>query len=81
MIYNIKEELKMSDIIKAPIPGTVWEINVVEGQTVKVDDPLLVLEAMKMQNDILSLYSGTVSKIFVNKGDSVSVNTDLIEII
>lgn len=71
----------MSNVMKAPIPGMVWEINVVEGQKVAVDELVLVLEAMKMQNDILSLYEGTVSKIYVKKGDTVNVNADLIEIV
>lgn len=52
----------MANMIKAPIPGTVWDIKVAEGQKVEVNDLVLVLEAMKMQNEILSLYAGTVSK-------------------
>lgn len=71
----------MSDMIKAPMPGLIWEVRVVEGQQLKIDDPVLVLEAMKMQNEIYTNYAGTVSKIFVKKGDVVNANADLIEII
>ena len=57
--------------VKAPLPGTITEIKVNIGDTVKVGDVVLVLEAMKMQNNIESEYAGTVTSITVNQGDSV----------
>ena len=57
--------------VKAPLPGTITEIKVNIGDTVKVGDVVLVLEAMKMQNNIESEYEGTVTSITVKQGESV----------
>ena len=57
--------------IKAPLPGTINAINVKVGDTVAVGDIVIVLEAMKMQNNIESEYAGTVTSITVSQGDSV----------
>ena len=57
--------------VKAPLPGTVLDIKVNVGDTVKVGDIVLVLEAMKMQNNIESEFEGTVTSIVVKQGESV----------
>ena len=57
--------------VKAPLPGTITELKVQEGQQVNVGDVVLVLEAMKMQNNIESEYAGTVTSITVKQGDTV----------
>ena len=57
--------------VKAPLPGTVTELKVTVGQQVNVGDVVLVLEAMKMQNNIEAEYAGTVSSITVKQGDTV----------
>jgi biotin carboxyl carrier protein len=57
--------------VKAPLPGTVTTINVKVGDTVAVGDVVLVLEAMKMQNNIEAEYAGTVTSVVVSPGDSV----------
>ena len=57
--------------VKAPLPGTINAINVKVGDTVAVGDVVVVLEAMKMQNNIEAEYAGTVTSILVNPGDSV----------
>lgn len=57
--------------LKAPLPGTVTEIKVQVGQQVNVGDTVLVLEAMKMQNNIESDYAGQVTSIAVKQGDTV----------
>ena len=57
--------------VKAPLPGTINAINVKVGDTIAVGDVVIVLEAMKMQNNIESEYAGTVTSITVNPGDSV----------
>ena len=57
--------------VKAPLPGTVTEIKVQVGQQVNVGDIVLVLEAMKMQNNIEAEYAGTVTSITVNQGETV----------
>ena len=64
--------------LKAPMPGLVLEVRVAEGDTVKKGDPILVLEAMKMENIIKSPTDGTVKKINVKKGIAVEKNQVLI---
>ena len=66
--------------MKAPLPGTVTSINVKVGDTVAVGDVLIVLEAMKMQNNIEAEYAGTVTAINVNPGDSVMEGAVLLTI-
>jgi biotin carboxyl carrier protein len=57
--------------IKAPMPGTILKVNVSNGQAVKKGDVLMVLEAMKMENEILAPNDGTVSSVNVNQGATV----------
>jgi len=57
--------------VKAPLPGTITAINVKVGDTVAVGDTVIILEAMKMQNNIEAEQAGTVTNILVNPGDSV----------
>ena len=57
--------------VKAPLPGTINAINVKVGDKVGVGDVVVVLEAMKMQNNIEAEAAGTVTSILVNQGDSV----------
>ncbi len=60
------------EVVKAPMPGTILEIKVNLGQEVTEGDTLLVLEAMKMENEIYAPASGRINEIPVNKGDSVN---------
>ena len=57
--------------ISSPMPGNIWEVKVAEGQAVKAGDVLIILEAMKMENEITAPTDGTVTKIAVKKGDVV----------
>ena len=57
--------------VKAPLPGTINTINVKVGDKVNVGDIVIVLEAMKMQNNIEAEQAGTITSITVNVGDSV----------
>ena len=57
--------------VKAPLPGTITELKVNVGDTVKVGDVVLVLEAMKMQNNIESEFEGTVTSINAKQGETV----------
>ena len=57
--------------VKAPLPGTINAINVKVGDKVGIGDIVIVLEAMKMQNNIEAEQAGTVTSITVNVGDSV----------
>lgn len=66
--------------IKAPLPGVILDIKVKVGDTVKPGDTVVILEAMKMENNINSDKAGVVKSISVNKGDSVLESADLIVI-
>ncbi|MBO5593338.1 MAG: biotin/lipoyl-binding protein [Prevotella sp.] len=66
--------------IKAPLPGTIIEVKVNVGDTVKQGDCVLILEAMKMQNNIESEYEGTVTSITVKQGETVMEGAVLLTI-
>ena len=66
--------------VKAPLPGTIIAINVKVGDQVNVGDVVIVLEAMKMQNNIEAEFAGTVKAINVNNGDSVMEGSVLLTI-
>lgn len=65
--------------INAPMPGLVLEVSVEAGQEVEEGTPLLILEAMKMENVIKAPAEGVVKKINVSKGEAVEKNFLLIE--
>jgi biotin carboxyl carrier protein len=65
--------------IKAPMPGLIIDLRVTEGDRVKPGDPLLILEAMKMENMIKAAVETVVKSVKVKKGDSVEKNQVLIE--
>ena len=65
--------------IKAPMPGLIIDLKVKDGDAVKHNDPLIVLEAMKMENIIKSPGDGVVKSVKVTKGESVEKNQILIE--
>lgn len=67
-------------VIKAPLPGKILNVLVSEGDTVKKDDKLLVMEAMKMENNIQSDTSGVIKSIKVSAGQSVLQDDILLEI-
>jgi len=58
-------------VVSAPMPGTILSVNVQPGQAVKKGDILVMLEAMKMENEIMAPVDGTVSGLNVAKGQSV----------
>ena len=66
--------------VKAPLPGTIVEIKVAVGATVKRGDTVVILEAMKMENNIDAEREGKVVAINVNKGDTVMEGTVLLTI-
>jgi biotin carboxyl carrier protein len=65
--------------IKAPLPGNIFKINVAIGDAVKKGDVLMVMEAMKMENNVLAVKDGVVKNIKVALGDAVLQNDILIE--
>ncbi|MGV8145186.1 MAG: biotin/lipoyl-containing protein [Alkaliphilus sp.] len=58
--------------VAAPMPGNIWKVQVKEGQQVKEGDVLIILEAMKMENEIMAEQDGTVAKIHVAEGVAVN---------
>ena len=64
----------------APLPGVIVEILVKEGKKVKENEPVVILEAMKMENSLLAPISGVVEKIYVVEGQTVDGNYPLITI-
>lgn len=66
--------------VTAPLPGTINDIKVKVGDQVKVGDTVVILEAMKMQNNIEAEVAGTIASINVNKGDAVMEGDTLVTI-
>ena len=68
------------DPINSPMPGTIVDVPVKAGQAVKAGDVLVVLEAMKMENEIKAPKDGTVTAVNVTKGESVNTGTCLVNL-
>lgn len=66
--------------VKAPLPGNIFKINIEVGSVVKAGDTIIVMEAMKMENNIQSETSGTVKAIKVAVGDAVMQDDVLVEL-
>lgn len=64
--------------VDAPMPGNILDVKVANGAAVKSGDVLIVLEAMKMENDIVAPADGTVASVNVGKGDTVEAGQTLI---
>ncbi len=69
-----------SKVCRSPFAGTVSRISAQAGQTIQVNDVLLVLEAMKMETVITAPVAGKVAKINVNEGDAVQQGQVLVEL-
>ena len=70
--------LAAGEVVKSPMPGNILKINVTVGQKVNEGDTLLVLEAMKMENEIVAPKNGTVTQVLVSKGSSVDTGAPLV---
>ena len=66
--------------VTTAMPGNIVEVLIVTGQKVNAGDPVLVIEAMKMENEIQASISGTIINLFVSKGDAVTPDQALLEI-
>ena len=72
--------LAAGEVVKSPMPGNVLKINVTPGQKVNEGDVLIILEAMKMENEVVSTKTGTVAQIVVEKGAVVETDSPLVVI-
>ena len=68
------------EAVNAPMPGNILKVNVTAGQAVKAGTVLVVLEAMKMENEIMAPKDGTVSQVLVQKGSTVDTGAPLVVI-
>jgi len=68
------------NVVSAPMPGKILRILVKEGEQVKTGQGLLVLEAMKMENEIPSPKDGIIKSILIKEGDTVDTGQALIEL-
>jgi pyruvate carboxylase subunit B len=67
-------------LLNAPMPGKILEIMVSEGDEVEKDQPLVILEAMKMENELKAPVGGTISSISAEVGQSLEKNSPILEI-
>lgn len=72
--------LAAGEVVKSPMPGNILKINVAQGQKVNEGNVLIVLEAMKMENEIVATKSGTVAQIVTAKGAVVETGAPLVVI-
>ncbi len=78
---SLKKEgrLSLEKTLKSDMPGKIISVSVKEGQQVKAGDPLIVMEAMKMENEIRSSSDAKIKKIYISGGDAVEKNSLLLE--
>ncbi|NTV04611.1 biotin/lipoyl-binding protein [bacterium] len=81
MDSHVARPLSTDGRIKAPIPGVVVRVLVEPGQEVEADQPILVLEAMKMENEIRAVRAGRVASLSVRPGQGVKLYEQLAEIV
>ncbi len=65
------------ETVKSPMPGTILKVNVQNGSTVKKGDTLMILEAMKMENEIIAPCDGSIASLNVQSGSAVETGATL----
>ena len=68
------------EAVNAPMPGNILKVNVKTGDAIKAGQVLVVLEAMKMENEIMAPKDGTVTQVLVSKGSTVDTGAPLVVI-
>jgi glutaconyl-CoA/methylmalonyl-CoA decarboxylase subunit gamma len=79
-VLNSKKGKVEKEFIKAPMPGKIIDVLVREGSTVLRGEPVVILEAMKMQNEILSPVNGVIVKVSARANTNVMKDDPLVEI-
>lgn len=79
-LQTLREKENHHDVLKAPMPGMVLKLKKKPGDTVEIGESVVILEAMKMENDLRSPSSGTIREICVVEGTSVEKDTVLLTI-
>ena len=67
-------------VVRAPIPGRIGAVRIVEGQSVEAGEALLTLEAMKMENVVRAPRAGTIERVAVGAGQTVELGDPLVEL-
>ncbi|HUR82963.1 MAG TPA: biotin/lipoyl-containing protein [Thermoanaerobaculia bacterium] len=75
-----EDEIGSSGVVKAMMPGRVVRVLVAQGEAVRKGQGLVILEAMKMENEIVAPADGTVDQLFVDAGQTVEAGADLVHI-
>ena len=65
------------EVVSSPMPGNILKVNVAQGQQVAEGDVIMILEAMKMENEIVATKAGTIAQICVSKGATVDTGAAL----
>lgn len=66
------------EVVESPMPGNIWKVLVAEGDMVKSGETLIILEAMKMENELVAPRDGKVLKIMTSEGTSVNTGDRLV---
>lgn len=70
--------LAAGETVSSPMPGTILKVNCTQGAAVKAGDVLVILEAMKMENEIMAPHDGTVAQVVTSKGATVDTGDPLV---
>jgi len=73
------EAVEEAKLCRSPVTGIVIKVNVEAGQSIEANDPIMVLEAMKMETNVTAHRAGKVKNVRVARGDSVKVNQVVVE--
>lgn len=69
-----------AEVVQAPLQGSVLSINVKPGDTVNTGDTVLVIEAMKLENEVVAAQDGVIQQVFVQEGQTVDAEDPLYSI-
>jgi methylmalonyl-CoA carboxyltransferase small subunit len=76
---QVEESAEEASLCRSPVTGIVIKVNVAEGEIIALNDPLMVLEAMKMETNVTAPRAGKVKNVRVAQGDSVKMGQVVVE--